>query len=413
MLTFLLAILVYLRTFLIARHALAMEAAALRQQLAVYKRKQPRPKLHRFDRLFWVVVGRIWSNWPEALILVKPDTVVSWYRAGYRLFWRWRSRSGGTGRPKIDEEIRQLIRRMKRENPTWGAPRIHGELLLLGFEISEHTVSRYLQRLKRSPQESKARQWLAFLNNHREVIAAFDFFTIPTLSFRTLYCFFAIEHGRRQILHFNATLHPTSDWIVQQLREAFPLPCPYRYVLFDHDAKFGSEVVSFLESSGLQPVRTSFCSPWQNGTAERWVGSARRELLDSIIPLNESHLRRLGRDYITHYQQDRTHIGLNKATPASRTMEQRSIGRTHIASTPRVGGLHHRYSWSEADRRPSRHARVSASQPYREAYATVQVRAALCALSMPGYERLRNSDPHGFRHGTHRLGVMTYTISRC
>jgi putative transposase len=272
-----------------------MEAAALRQQLAVYKRKQPRPKLHRFDRLFWVVAGRIWSDWPEALILVKPDTVVSWHRAGYRLFWRWRSRSGGPGRPKIDEEIRRLIRRMKRENPTWGAPRIHGELLLLGFEISEPTVSRYLQRLKRTPQESKGKQWLAFLNNHREVIAAFDFFTVPTLSFRTLYCFFAIEHGRRQIFHFNATLHRTSDWIVQQLREAFPLSCPYRYVLFDRDANFGSEVVSFLESSDLQPVRTSFCGPWQNETAERWVGNARRELLDSIIPLNESHLRRLGR----------------------------------------------------------------------------------------------------------------------
>jgi transposase InsO family protein len=183
---------------------------------------------------------------------------------------------------------------MKKENPSWGAPRIHGEPLLLGFDISEPTVSRYLQRLKRIPQENKPNQWLTFLNNHREVIAAFDFFTVPNLCFRTLYCFFVIEHGRRRILHLNVTLHPTSDWVVQQLREAFPLPCPYRYVWFDHDARFGNEVLEFLRSSALKPLRTSIRSPWQNGTAERWVGSVRRELLDHVIPLNEYHLRRLG-----------------------------------------------------------------------------------------------------------------------
>jgi len=166
------ATLAYLRAFLVARHRLALEAVALRQQLAVYKRKQPRPKLNRFHRLFWVVVRRIWTNWSEALILVKPETVVAWHRAGYRLFWKWRSRLQLLGRPKVAEEVRDLIRRMKRENPRWGAPRIHGELLALGFEISELTVSRYLRRLKRIPEESKASQWLAFLNNHREVIAA-------------------------------------------------------------------------------------------------------------------------------------------------------------------------------------------------------------------------------------------------
>ena len=348
MITALFATLAYVRAFLIARHRLAMEAAALRQQLAVYKRKQPRPKLNRFDRLFWVLVRRIWANWSEALILVKPDTVVSWHRAGYRLFWTWRSHRQRVGRPKVAQEVRDLIRRMKRENPMWGAPRIHGELLLLGFEISEPTVSRYLQRLKRIPEGSKASQWLAFLNNHREVIAAFDFFTVPTLCFRTLYCFFAIEHHRRRILHLNVTFHPTSDWIVQQLREAFPLPCPYRYVLFDHDAKFGNDVLNFLRSSHLKPLRTSIGSPWQNGTAERWVGSARRELLDHVIPLNEYHLRRLGRDYLAYYHQDRPHIALNKNTPAQRAVERRSRSQTGIISISRLGGLHHRYCWSEA-----------------------------------------------------------------
>ncbi len=172
----------------------------------------------------------------------------------------------------------------------WGAPRIHGELLALGFEIPEPTVSRYLRSLKRIPEESKASQWLAFLNNHRKVIAAFDFFTVPTLCFRTFYCFFATEHGRRRILHFNVRFHPTGDWIVQQLREAFPLPCPYRYVLFDHDAKFGNDVLKFLKSSDLMPLRSTVRSPWQNGVAERWVGSVHRELRDQVIPLNEFHL---------------------------------------------------------------------------------------------------------------------------
>ena len=297
--TFLLAILTYVSAFVISRHRLALEAVALRQQLAVYKRKQPRPKLHRSDRLFWVALRRVWKNWSEALILVKPATLVAWHRAGYRLFWRWRSRPQRVGRPKVAGEVRHLIRRMKKENPSWGAPRIHGELLLLGFDISEPSVSRYLQRLKRIPEENKASQWLAFLNNPREAIAAFDFFTVPNLCFRTLYCFFVIEHGRRHILHFNVTLHPTGDGVLQQLREAFPLPCPYRYLWFDNDAQFGNELLDFLRSSALKPMRTSIRSPWQNGTAERWVGSARRELLDPIIPLNEKHLRRLGRDYLT------------------------------------------------------------------------------------------------------------------
>jgi len=226
MLTLALSMVAYLRAFFVPRHQLALEAAALRQQLAVFKRKQTHPRLHGLDRFFWTARRRVYSGWAEALIIVKPQTVVSRHRAGFRLFWRWRSRPRRPGRPKISGEIRQLIRRMKAENPTWGAPRIHGELRQLGFTIAEPTVSRYLQQLKRHPDEGKVNQWLAFLNNHREVIAAFDFFTVPSLTFRTLYCFFVIAHGRRRVLHFNVTTRPTSDWIVQQLREALPLPCP-------------------------------------------------------------------------------------------------------------------------------------------------------------------------------------------
>ena len=348
MLPIAMSLLGYLRALLLPRHHLAVEIAALRQQLAVFKRKQPRPQMRKLDRLFWIALRRCWTSWSDALILVKPETVVSWHRTGFQWFWRWRSHPRHVGRPAIDSEIRQLIRRMKTENPTWGAPRIHGELRHLGFAISEPTVSRYLLRLKRHCDPGKAKRWLTFLNNHREVIAAFDFFTVPTLTFRILYGFFVIEHGRRQILHFHATAHPTSDWILQQLREAFALPCPYRYVLFDRDTKFSPAIREFLVSSGMQPIRTSIRSPRQNGIAERCVGSFRRELLDYVIPLNAEHLRRLGREYLAYYHADRSHLGLEKSTPLKRAIERRPGSASEVVAMPRIGGLHHRYSWETA-----------------------------------------------------------------
>jgi transposase InsO family protein len=247
-----------------------------------------------------------------------------------------------------DVEVRALIRRTKRENPGWGAPRIHGELLRLGFDISEPTVSRYLRGMKRRTDGEKAKSCMTFLHNHREVVAAFDFFMVPTLTFRVLYCFFVIEHHRRRILHFNTTAHPSSEWIVQQLREAFPLPCPYRYVVFDHDSKFGTDVEGFLKDSGLKTVRTGIRSPWQNGVAERWVGSIRQEMLDHVIPLNEAHLFRLSQEYIRYYHQDRTHLALNKNTPCVREVEPRRLASSRVLALPRIGGLHHRYLWSAA-----------------------------------------------------------------
>jgi transposase InsO family protein len=248
----------------------------------------------------------------------------------------------------VTNEIRELIRRMNADNPSWGAPRIHGEILQLGFNVSEPTVSRYLSRPKRRRDKDKAKQWRTFLNNHRELIVAFDFFTVPTLMFRALYCFFVIEHGRRRILHFNCTTHPTSDWTVQQLREALPLPCRFRYALFDNDAKFGHAVIKFLKASGIEPKRTAIRSPWQNGIAERWVGSFRTEMLDHVIPINERHVRRLGLEYLAYYHEDRTHISLQKNTPFHRRIDARPIRPSKIVCMPRIGGLHHRYSWTEA-----------------------------------------------------------------
>jgi putative transposase len=277
MIPFFLGILSCPGVFFRSRYNLALEILALRQQLGVLKRKNPRPRLSVQDRVFWVLLRRLWPSWSSALVIVKPDAVLAWHRAGFRLFWRLRSRPKYLGRPQVDVEVRALIRRMSRENPSWGAPRIHGELLKLGFDASERTVSRYLRR--RSPSDDACKRWTVFLRNHRDVIAAVDFFTVPTVTFGVLYCFFVIEHGHRRILHLNVTDHPTGQWIVQQLREASPEACPYRYAILDRDGKFGPEVTDLLISSGMQPRRISPASPWQNGVAERWVGSCRREPL--------------------------------------------------------------------------------------------------------------------------------------
>ena len=236
---FIVALFFHFHAFVRSHHQLGLEILALRQQVVVLERKRPRPRLRKWDRLFLVALRGLWSRWSTALVIVKPETVVGWHRAGSRPFWRWRSRARKIGRPRLNAEVRILIRRMARENPTWGAPRIHGELLLLGFEVSERSVSRYLIRLR---WPDGARQpWRAFLRNHRDAIAALDFFTVPTASFRLLYGLFVIEHGRRRIPHFNVTAHPTSEWIMQQLRKAFSDSPPCRYGIMDRDSKFNGE----------------------------------------------------------------------------------------------------------------------------------------------------------------------------
>ena len=235
---------------------------------------------------------------------------------------------------------------MAHENPGWGAPKIHGELLKLGFVLDERTVGRHLRRIGR--QGDPGKKWLVFLRNHREAIVAMDFFTVPTATFRVLYCFFVIEHGRRRILHFNVTRHPSADWVVQQLRETFAEAAPYRYAILDRDSIFSEAVIVFLKATGLKPKRTSVRAPWQNGTAERWIGSCRREILDHVIPLNEAHLRRLIGEYVCYHHADRIHDSLDKDTPNRRPVEPKPATDAILISLPRLGGLHHRYSWRAA-----------------------------------------------------------------
>jgi putative transposase len=243
-----------------SREELLLENLALRQQLLALHAKRPRPRLSSVDKLFWVVLRKVWSGWKRSLILVTSETVVRWHRTGFRLYWSWISRARKVvGRKPISREVRDLIFRMVAENPTWGAPRIHWELLKLGFEISERTVSRWVKRANNDPDA--ASRWLAFLRNHREAIAAMDFFTVPTLTFGVLYCFFVIGHDRRRILHCRATCQPNALWIVLQLREAWGYEQPHPFLIFDRDAKFSADVISTVKQNGTQPVQTAFRSP--------------------------------------------------------------------------------------------------------------------------------------------------------
>ncbi len=329
--------------FFRSRRDLLLENLALRQQLAVLTRRHPHPRLAVPDRLFWVGLRRFWPGWRQTLLIVQPETVVRWHREGFRLYWRWISRKRvNVGRRPTSPELRALIFRMVAENPTWGAPRIHGELSMLGFDISERTVLRCMRKAPRNPEPAK--RWAAFLRNHRESIAAMDFFTVPTLTFGVLYCFFVIAHDRRRILHFNVTTHPTSAWVSQQLREAFPFDAAPRYLIHDRDATFSAEVLTAAKILGVKSIRTSFKSPWQNGVAERFVGNCRRDLLDHVIVLNERHLKRLMNEYVRYYHDDRTHLGLQKQTPAGRERAEGTMIGAKVVSMPRLDGLHHRYN---------------------------------------------------------------------
>jgi len=319
-----------------------IENLALRQQVAALAAKGRRPRITALDRWLWIALRRWWSHWTEVLVFVKPETVVRWHRAGFRRYWTWLSPRGRRGRPRTGESLRALIRRMAMENAGWGAPRIHGELLMLGFVVSERTVSRYLPRTPASPDAIK--RWLTFLRNHRDAIAAMDFLVVPTVTFSVMYAWFAIDHARRRILHFDVTDEPTAAWVVQQLRESFGLDAMPRHLIFDRDSIFSMQVVSTVKSFGIQPTRTAYRSPWQNGVAERWVGSVRRELLGHVVVISVRHLRRLLTEYVAYYHDDRTHLGLDKQTPSRRKRSTPRATSATVVAQPRLGGLHHRYA---------------------------------------------------------------------
>jgi transposase InsO family protein len=315
---------------------LAAENAALRHQLIVLRRKlRGRVQLANSDRWFLVQLYRWFPSILKVLTIIRPETLVRWHRAGFRSYWRWKSRSLG-GRPQIEADLRALIRRMSIENPLWGAPRIHGELLKLGFEVAQSSVAKYMVKRRGPPSQ----EWRTFLCNHAPDIAAMDLFVVPTIGFSLLYAFVIVHLDRRDLVWINVTTNPTSDWIARQMTEAFPWDDVPKYLIRDRDRIYDAVVTRRLRAMGIRDKPTAPASPWQNGFAERLIGSIRRECLDHIIVFGEAHLRRTLRSYACYYNDIRTHRSLDKDAPVSRPVQRTGIISSHAI----LGGLHHHYA---------------------------------------------------------------------
>jgi transposase InsO family protein len=327
-----------------SRASLQLEILALRHQLGVLHPSTKRPKLTAADRFLWARLSELWRGWRSALVIVKPETVICWHRKGFRLFWTWKVRHGCPGRPPVARETRELIRQMSRDNPLWGAPRIHGELLKLGIDIGEASVSKYLLRHRKPPSQT----WRTFLQNHLKTMVSVDFFTVPTIRFQVLYVFLVLAHERRRILHFGVTAHPTAEWTAQQLRDAFPWDTAPEYLLRDRDGIFGEAFTGQIRQMDIKPVLSSPRAPWQRAYIERVIGTLRRECLDHVIVINEGSLRRILRLYVDYYHHSRTHLSLDKDAPEGRPVQDAAGGR--IVAVPQVGGLHHRYERQAARR---------------------------------------------------------------
>jgi transposase InsO family protein len=306
--------------------------------LANLRRTSSRPRLRNSDRAFWLVLSRLWSRWADVLVVVKPDTVLRWHRTGFRLFWRLKSRSGSPADGGVSQETRRLIRQMAEASVGWGAPRIHGELLKLGIDIGERSVSRFMPVKPRKPP---SQTWRTFLDNHVGSLASIDFFTVPTATFRVLYVFFVLAHDRRRVLHFNVTEFPSAAWTAKQIVEAFPEGTVPKYLLRDRNGIFGDQFRRRVHGLGIEELPTAPRSPWQNPFAERLVGSVRRECLDHVIVLGERHLHRIVKSYFAYYHRSRTHLSLSKDAPDPREVCPPTMG--DIVARPEVGGLHHRY----------------------------------------------------------------------
>lgn len=339
--TILITLYATLTDLLRSRASLQFELLALRQQLAmVADRDRIRLSFHQCERIFWVWLYRLWPACLQTLMIFKPDTLVRWHRKGFRLYWTWKSRRGQGGRPAIDPDVRELIRLMSRNNIGWGAPRIHGELQMLGIPVAESTVAKYMIRNRKPPSQT----WRTFLENHTADLVSVDFFTVPTATFRILYVFVILHHERREIVHFNATYHPTAEWTAQQIVEAFPFDTAPRYLLRDRDCIYGERFCNRVKGLGIEEVLTaprSPCGPWQSPYVERIIGSIRRECLNHVIIFSERHLRRQLKSYTTYYHQARTHLSLDKQCPVPRSVQDPDQG--NIVAIPHLGGLHHEY----------------------------------------------------------------------
>jgi transposase InsO family protein len=318
-----------------SRIRLEAENLFLRHQLNIALRHSPpRPRLRSSDRVLLMWVTKLWPSLLGAIRVVKPETVLRWHRAGFKTYWRWKSRNRA-GRPRIDRGLRDLIRRMNRDNPLWGAPRIHGELLMLGFEVAQSTVSKYMARPAKPPSQT----WKTFLRNHAEAIAAIDMCVVPTLTFEQVYVFLVLGHGCRRLLWFEVTRHPTAEWLARQITEAFPWVSAPTYLVRDNDRAYGHVFTSRVRAMGIRDRPISPRSPWQNGYVERLIGTLRRECLDHVLIFGEAHLRKILTLYASYYNQSRTHLSLRKDAPLGRSIQRSGT----IVAVPILAGLHHQY----------------------------------------------------------------------
>jgi transposase InsO family protein len=335
MFAFLAKLLLILRFRLRSRARLCAENLALRQQVLIRSRKSPsRVRLRNLDRVILVWLYRTFPSILNAITVVKPETLVRWHRCGFLAYWHWMSGRRG-GRPRIEREIRALIRRMSRENPLWGAPRIHGELLMLGIEVAQSTVAKYMDRHGRPTSQG----WKTFLRNHAAGIASIDLFVVRSISFKLLYGLVILGHLRRRLVRVSVTTNPTAEWIAGQVTEAFPWDEAPRHLIRDRDASFGPAYTRRIRAMGIRDHPTAARSPWQNGHLERLIGSIRRECLDHLVVSGEADLRRVLKSYASYYSSVRTHFALNKNSPLFR--RRQTVG--NITAMPILGGLHHQY----------------------------------------------------------------------
>jgi transposase InsO family protein len=314
---------------------LEAEIIMLRHQLNVLRRRVPsKPKLAVADRLLFVWLYRLFPPVLNAMTIVQPDTVIRWHRAGFRLYWRWKSRSRG-GRPKVPIETRRLIREISLANRLWSAPRIHGELLMLGIAVAQSTVAKYMARGGRG----RSQTWKTFLHNHVAGIAAMDFLVVPTVGFKLLFVLVILRHQRRRLISLTVTTNPTAEWVSRQITDAFPWDEAPDYLIRDRDASYGHAVTRRLSAMGIRDHPTAARSPWQNGYAERLIGSIRRECLDHVVVFGEAHLCRILAAYNGYYNELRPHLSLEKDSPGHRPVQQ--LGQ--LSARPILGGLHHEY----------------------------------------------------------------------
>jgi transposase InsO family protein len=325
------------------RARLIAENVCLRQQLVVLKRRQKRPSLRDADRRFWILASRWFGRWREMLLVVQPETVLRWHRKGWKAYWSWRSRRRLGGRQRIPLELRELIRRMARDNPLWGQQRIQGELAELGFTVCARTVAKYMRR-PWSGQPSPG--WRQFLAQHADEIWACDLFTVQTIWFRTLYVFFVIHHGSRELIHARVKANPTADWLAQQITQACDVDRePPRYLIHDRDGCFGDAFNRRARSLGITQIRTPVKAPTANAIAERWIRTARSECLDHRLVLGHQHLQRLIDKYVACYNEWRPHRSLEQRAPLPRRRSPPEPGG-RIVADPIGGGLHHVYRFA-------------------------------------------------------------------